>query len=93
MGPARHRSDELGTRPETLEQLPLEIRQIIYDFIVQYDHLYDTSKQDINTWLYVGRHQWVEEGDPSIWEYNWTIIVDSTTDAFFSFSSHPLLLR
>ncbi|CAF9911415.1 MAG: hypothetical protein HETSPECPRED_000327 [Heterodermia speciosa] len=54
----------------------------IYDFIVQYYHLHDTSKQDINTWLDVGRHQWVEEGDPGIWEYNWTIIVHSTTDAF-----------
>ena len=82
---ARRRDDELGTRLGTLNYLPLEIRRVIYDYIVQYYHLHIDVREDISTWLYVDRQRWIEDawyfnlgyterrntrGDPSIWEYN-----------------------
>ena len=59
---ARRRDDELGTRLGTLNYLPLEIRRVVYDYVVQYYHIRHHVEMDISTWQYVGRHEWVEDG-------------------------------
>ena len=82
---ARRRDDELGTRLGTLNYLPLEIRQIIYFYIVQYYHFDRFRDPESWKWRYYGRHEWIERAkcyelgyterrnsrdNPNIWEYN-----------------------